>query len=77
MERDQILLDPEQTRILKKIAKPKKQNISELLRKMLDEQIKIYNRIQLAAAVKALLVDYSVDEELPAFSALDGEDFHV
>jgi hypothetical protein len=31
----------------------------------------------LASAAQALLVDYTTDEELLAFTALDGEDFHA
>ena len=77
MERVQILLDPEQKRILKKIAKQEKRNFSELVRKLLDEQIEIHRRSQLAAAAQALLDDYKTDKELTAFSALDGEDFHA
>ena len=77
MERVQILLDPEQKRILKKIAKQEKQNFSELVRKMLDEQIENHRRSQLAAAAKALLDDYKTDKELTAFTALDGDDFHA
>ncbi|HAF62749.1 MAG TPA: hypothetical protein DCK95_10550 [Anaerolineaceae bacterium] len=77
MERVQILLDPEQKRILNKIAKQEKQNFSELVRKMLDEQIENHRRSQLAAAAKALLDDYKTDKELTAFTALDGDDFHA
>jgi hypothetical protein len=32
---------------------------------------------QLAAAAEALLTDYETDDELTAFTALDGEDFHA
>ena len=77
MERVQILLDPEQKRILKKIAKQEKRNFSELVRKLLDEQIEIHRRSQLTAAAQALLDDYKTDKELTAFSTLDGEDFHA
>lgn len=77
MERVQILLDPEQKRILKKIAKQEKRSFSELVRKLLDEQIEIHRRSQLTAAAQALLDDYKTDKELTAFSALDGEDFHA
>jgi hypothetical protein len=34
-------------------------------------------REQLAAAAQALLADYETDDELTAFTALDGEDFHA
>ena len=32
---------------------------------------------QLALAAEALFADYAADEELRAFSVLDGEDFHA
>lgn len=32
---------------------------------------------QLARAAEALYADYAADEELRAFSVLDGDDFHV
>lgn len=77
MQRVQILLEPEQKQILQEIAKQEKQNFSELVRKMLDEQIKSHQKKILADAARALLEDYTTDQELRAFSALDGEDFHA
>ena len=77
MERVQILLDPEQKQILQRIAKQEKRNFSELVRNMLDEQIENHRRSQLAAAAKALLVDYQTNKELTAFTAIDGDDFHA
>ena len=77
MERVQILLDPEQKRILNKIAKQEKRNFSELVRKMLDEQIVNHQKSVLAAAAQALLIDYKKDEDLLAFTVLDGEAFHA
>ncbi len=77
MERVQILLDPEQKQMLNKIAEQKKTNFSELVRSMLDEQIEKYHQAQLATAARALLADYATDQELTAFTAIDGEDFHA
>jgi metal-responsive CopG/Arc/MetJ family transcriptional regulator len=77
MERVQILLDSEQKRMLNKIAKQEKQNFSELVRNMLDDQIEQHQKAQLATAARALLADYEKDEELTAFTALDGEDFRA
>jgi metal-responsive CopG/Arc/MetJ family transcriptional regulator len=77
MERVQILLDSEQKRMLNKIAKQEKQNFSELVRNMLEEQIEQHQKAQLAKAARALLADYEKDEELTAFTVLDGEDFHA
>ena len=77
MERTQIMLEAEQKKILKKIAEREERTFSELVREMLDEQIEKHQKSKLAAAAQALLIDYTTDEELLAFTALDGEDFHA
>ena len=77
MERTQIMLEPEQKQILKKIADQEERSFSELVREMLDDQIEKHQKSKLVAAAKALLVDYTSDEELLAFTALDSEDFHA
>ncbi len=77
MERTQIMLEPEQKKILMKIADEEDRSFSELVREMLEEQIAKHQKSRLAAAAHALLSDYIVDEELLAFTALDGEDFHA
>jgi len=77
MERTQIMLEPEQKQILKKIADREERSFSDLVREMLDEQIAKHQKSRLAAAAQALLNDYTTDEELLAFIALDGEDFHA
>lgn len=77
MERTQIMLESEQKKILKKIAEQEERSFSELVREMLEKQIADHQKSRLTAAAKALLNDYMTDEELLAFTALDGEDFHA
>lgn len=77
MERTQIMLEPEQKQILKKIAEQEGRSFSDLVRQMLDVQIERHQKAKLAAAARVLLSDYARDEELLAFTALDGEDFHA
>ncbi|MDW7754523.1 MAG: CopG family transcriptional regulator [Brevefilum sp.] len=77
MERVQILLDPEQKQMLKKIADREERSFSDLVREMLDEQIENHRRSQLVDAAQALLNDYTTDKELTAFTVLDGDDFHA
>lgn len=77
MVRTQILLEPEQHEILKEMARWEKRSISEIVREMLDKQIKEQQRRLLFLAARELLADYQVDPELTAFTALDGEDFHA
>jgi len=77
MERTQIMLEDEQKRILNNIAEQEGTSFSALVREMLDEQIAKHQKSKLAEAAQALLNDYTTDEELLAFTALDGEDFHA
>jgi predicted DNA-binding ribbon-helix-helix protein len=77
MERTQIMLEPEQKQTLKKIADQEEISFSELVREMLDEQIAKHQKSRLAAAAQALLIDYTTDVELLAFTAFDGEDFYA
>jgi predicted DNA-binding ribbon-helix-helix protein len=71
------MLEPEQKQILMKIADQEKRSFSELVREMLDEQIEQRQKSKLTAAAQVLLIDYTTDEELLAFTSLDGEDFHA
>jgi predicted DNA-binding ribbon-helix-helix protein len=77
MYRTQILLEPEQHKILTEIARQEKRSLSDILREMVDKQIAERKQMALAAAARALLVDYQTDQELTAFHALDGDDFHA
>ena len=77
MIRTQILLEPKQHEILKKMAQIENRSVSEIVREMLTQQIKEQHRQRLSLAAHELLADYQVDQELTAFTALDGEDFHA
>ena len=77
MYRTQILLKPEQHRILTEIARQEKRSLSELIREMVDKLVIERKQSALAAAAQALLADYQTDPELTAFQVLNGEDFHA
>jgi len=77
VDRLQILLNPEQHRALKEIARQEKRSLSDLLREMVDRQLAERKLLALEAAAQILQSDYLNDPELTAFSALDGEDFHA
>ncbi len=77
MHRTQILLEPEQHKILAEIARQEKRSLSDVLREMVDKQLAERKRMALAAAAQALLADYQTDQELTAFHALDGDDFNA
>lgn len=77
MYRTQILLEPEQHKILMEIARRENRSLSDLIREMVDHQIARRNQMALAAAAEALLPDYQTDPELTAFQVLNGDDFHA
>ncbi len=77
MYRTQILLEPEQHKILTEIARQEKRSLSDVVREMVDKQVAERKRMALAAAAQVLLVDYQTDPELTAFQALNGDDFHA
>jgi predicted DNA-binding ribbon-helix-helix protein len=77
MYRTQILLDPEQHKSLREIARREKRSLSDLVRSLLQEGLAERKKQELAAAARALLADYQQDSELTAFTALDLEDFHA
>jgi predicted DNA-binding protein len=77
MLRTQILLEPEQHKILTEIAQREKRSLSDLLREMIDKQIEERKQLALARAAQELLADYQTDPELTAFHVLDSDDFHV
>jgi predicted CopG family antitoxin len=77
MFRTQILLEPEQHKILTEIARREKRSLSDVVREMVDDQLAKRKQAELAYAAQALLADYENDKDLTAFQALDGEDFHA
>ena len=77
MYRTQILLDPEQHKTLREIARSENRSLSDLVRSLLQEGLAERKKQELAAAARALLADYQHDPELTAFTALDNEDFHA
>jgi predicted DNA-binding ribbon-helix-helix protein len=77
MYRAQILLEPEQHKILTEIARQEKRSVSDIVREMVDKQITSRKQMALFTAAQALLADYQTNPELTAFNTLDGYDFHA
>jgi len=75
--RTQILLDPEMRTKLDEIAHREQRSLSDLLREMVRNQLRLRRQQEMADAARALLTDYETDAELTAFTALDGEDVHA
>lgn len=51
--------------------------LDEDLRQTKEPSTKMKRKRQMAEAAKTLLPDYSADDELTAFKALDHQDFHA
>lgn len=77
MYRAQIILEEEQHTALAEIAQQEGRSISEIVREMVRTGLLARQRQQIKRAVRELQSDYRTDDELTAFTALDGEDFHA
>jgi len=77
MIRTQIMLETEQHKVLREIAKQEKRSLADVVREMLAEQLKERQKMRLESAAKALLEDYRADPNLTEFTSLDAEDFHA
>ena len=75
LQRTQILLEKTQHEILTRIAKEESRSLSEIVREMIERELRYRQRRQMMLAARALQADYTSDEELTAFNALDGDDF--
>ena len=73
-KRVNIMLEEEQRQFISKYARESKMSISEILRELIEEKRKEHKTLKLTTAAEALAEDYIQDEELTAFTALDGEE---
>jgi len=76
MVRKQIILKEGQKRALEKLAHDQARSFSEVVREMLDAQLRLERENQLKDAAERLRDDYLNDPELTAFSAIEGDSFH-
>ena len=76
MVRTQIIIEEDQHKALKKIAKHEKRSISALIREFLDEQLRLREECQMSKAANLLKDDYVNNKELTVFTALDSEEFY-
>ena len=58
------------------IARRQPRSLSDVVREMLRRELADRKRCELAVAAQVLLPDYHRDEELTAFTALDGDNVH-
>lgn len=73
--RTQILLEKKQREALNELAEKAGVSFSELVREMIDEQLRIRKYGEMRRAAEQLFNDYNNDGELTEFTALDSEDF--
>ena len=75
LHRTQILLEKGQHQILTLIAEEEKRSVSEVVREMIERELRYRQRRQMMLAARELQADYSTDSNLTQFTVLDGDDF--
>jgi hypothetical protein len=73
--RAQILLEKSQHETLIQIAEEERRSLSEIVREMIDRELRYRQRRQMMLAARELHADYSTNPDLNDFNALDTEDF--
>ena len=76
MIRTQIILKEGQRRALEKLAQEQERSVSEVVRELLDAQLRVENERRLRDAARSLRDDYLNDPELTVYSAIEGDLFH-
>ena len=75
LQRAQILLEKSQHQMLTLIADEESRSISEIVREMIDRELRYRQRRQMLLAARELQADYSTDSNLTEFTEIDGDDF--
>ena len=73
--RTQILLEKSQHETLTQIAQEENRSLSEIVREMIERELRYRQRRQMMLAARELQADYNTDPALTEFTALDGDDF--
>ncbi len=73
--RAQILLEKSQHETLTQIAQEESRSLSEIVREMIDRELRYRQRRQMMLAARELQEDYNTNPDLNEFNALDGDDF--
>lgn len=73
--RTQVLLEKSQHEILSQIANEESRSLSDVVREMIDRELRYRQRRQMLLAARELQADYTTDPELTAFTVLDSDDF--
>ena len=73
--RAQILLEKSQHQTLTQIAEEESRSLSEVVREMIDRELRYRQRRQMMLAARELQADYNTDPALIKFTSLDNDDF--
>jgi hypothetical protein len=73
--RTQILLEKSQHETLTQIAQAESRSLSEIVREMIDRELKYRQRRHMMLAARELQADYDTDPDLNEFNAIDSDEF--
>jgi len=75
LQRTQILLEKSQHQMLTLIAEEERRSLSDVVREMIERELRHRQRRQMLLAARELQVDYATNPDLTEFTALDADDF--
>jgi len=74
LQRTQILLEKSQHQLLTIIAEEEKRSLSDIVREMIERELRYRQRRQMLLAARELQADYAADPNLTEFTDLDADD---
>jgi len=75
LQRTQILLEKSQHQMLTLIAEEERRSLSDVVREMIERELRYRQRRQMLLAARELQADYATNADLTEFTALDADDF--
>ena len=75
LQRTQILLEKSQHQMLTLIAEEERRSLSDVVREMIERELRYRQRRQMLLAARELQADYATNLDLTEFTALDADDF--
>ena len=75
LQRTQILLEKSQHQLLILIAEEEQRSLSDVVREMIERELRYRRRRQMLLAARELQADYATNPDLTEFTALDADDF--
>jgi len=73
--RTQVLLEPEQAKLLAEIAEAEGKSLSSLLREWINTALQQRRQNEMARAAENMMDTYYVDGEILGYSMLDADEF--